>query len=83
MTNLWQHLNRLSCALSIIAVAHAPLAASEIVVHNFAAPPRGTNPFAGVIRDQAGNLYGTTGFGGSANRGVVFKVNTEGQETIL
>jgi uncharacterized repeat protein (TIGR03803 family) len=83
MTNLWQHLNWLSCALSIIAVAHAPLAASEIVVHNFAAPPRGTNPFAGVIRDQAGNLYGTTGFGGSANRGVVFKVNTEGQETIL
>jgi len=41
-------------------VAHAPLVAGEIVLHNFAAPPRGTNPFAGVTRDAAGNLYGTT-----------------------
>jgi uncharacterized repeat protein (TIGR03803 family) len=83
MTNLRQHLNWLACALAIIALAHAPLEAGDIVLHNFAAAHRGTNPFAGVIRDQAGNLYGTTGFGGSANRGVVFKVDTQGQETVL
>jgi uncharacterized repeat protein (TIGR03803 family) len=83
MTNLRQHLNWLACALATIALAHAPLEAGDIVLHNFAAPHRGTNPFAGVIRDQAGNLYGTTGFGGSANRGVVFKVDTQGQETVL
>ena len=85
MTNLRQHLHWLSaiCALAIVALAHAPLEAGDIVLHNFAAPHRGTNPFAGVIRDQAGNLYGTTGFGGIANRGVVFKVDTEGQETVL
>ncbi len=72
-----------ACALAIIAAAHAPLVAGEIVLHNFAAPPRGTNPFAGVTRDRAGNLYGTTALGGRANRGVVFKVDTEGQETVL
>jgi uncharacterized repeat protein (TIGR03803 family) len=83
MTNLRQHLDWLLCPLAIIALAHAPLVASDIVLHNFAAPPRGTNPFAGVIRDAAGNLYGTTALGGIANRGVVFKVDTEGQETIL
>jgi uncharacterized repeat protein (TIGR03803 family) len=80
---LRQHLDWLLCPLAIIALAHAPLVASDIVLHNFAAPPRGTNPFAGVIRDAAGNLYGTTALGGIANRGVVFKVDTEGQETIL
>ena len=30
------------------------------MLHNFAAPPKGANPYAGVIRDSAGNLYGTT-----------------------
>jgi uncharacterized repeat protein (TIGR03803 family) len=89
MTNQPQYLHWLSairwpaCALAVIAVTHAPLDAGDIVVHNFVAPLRGTNPFAGVTRDRAGNLYGTTGFGGTANRGVVFKVDTEGQETVL
>src|SRR5579863_3728211 len=83
MTTRRQHLNWLSCALAMIAVAHAPLVAGEIVLHNFSTPPGGTNPFAGVTRDAAGNLYGTTALGGSANRGVVFKVDTEGHETVL
>jgi uncharacterized repeat protein (TIGR03803 family) len=36
-----------------------------------------------VIRDSAGNLYGTTAYGGSANAGVVYKLDTAGQETVL
>jgi uncharacterized repeat protein (TIGR03803 family) len=36
-----------------------------------------------VIRDFAGNLYGTTYYGGGSNVGVVFKVNPAGQETVL
>jgi uncharacterized repeat protein (TIGR03803 family) len=33
----------------------------------------GANPAAGLIMDQAGNLYGTTFYGGANNRGVVFE----------
>ena len=37
---------------------------------------------AGVIRDSGGNLYGTTQYGGPADAGVVYKVDTTGQETV-
>ena len=57
--------------------------ASETVLHNFASPLRGARPYAGVIRDSAGNLYGTTQSGGAAGWGVVFKVDAAGQETVL
>ena len=36
-----------------------------------------------MISDSAGNLYGTTGAGGTAQAGVVYKLNTAGQETVL
>jgi uncharacterized repeat protein (TIGR03803 family) len=36
-----------------------------------------------VIGDSAGNLYGTTYFGGAANAGVVYQLDTSGQETVL
>jgi len=37
----------------------------------------------GVIRDSAGNLYGTTYAGGTAGFGTVFELDTAGQETVL
>jgi len=43
----------------------------------------GGNPAAGLIRDAHGSLYGTTQSGGSADRGTVFKVDTNGTETVL
>jgi len=36
-----------------------------------------------VIRDSAGNLYGTTENGGPVNAGVVYKLDATGQETVL
>jgi len=35
------------------------------VLHSFTGPPDGQNPSAGLIRDAAGDLYGTTPVGGS------------------
>src|ERR1039458_5843886 len=66
----------LACAL-----AAAPAqAATETVLHNFAAPaPKGDAPRAGGILDHAGDFYGSPVFGGTANSGVVYKVNTSGQ----
>jgi uncharacterized repeat protein (TIGR03803 family) len=43
----------------------------------------GSTPLAGVIQDASGNLYGTTYVGGANGGGVVFKVDSTGQETVL
>src|ERR1022692_3047842 len=72
-----------ACALAVIGIAPGQAPASEIVLHSFGCPPKGANPYAGVIRDSAGNLYGTAANGGAANKGVVFKLDTSGHQTVL
>ena len=74
----------LACALAVIGIAPARAQTTEIVLHSFAPhPPKGSFPFAGVIRDSAGNLYGTTGGFGTPSAGVVYKLNPNGHETVL
>jgi uncharacterized repeat protein (TIGR03803 family) len=34
----------------------------------------GANPFSGIVRDSAGNLYGTTDIGGTYGYGTIFKL---------
>ena len=55
----------------------------ETVLYSFAGGTDGANPYANVIQDRAGNLYGTTSLGGADGAGVVFKVDTRGRETVL
>ena len=43
----------------------------------------GAAPFAGLILDSKGNLYGTTFAGGLYGQGTVFKLTPTGQETVL
>lgn len=54
------------------------------VLHSFSGPD-GAHPAAAVIRDSAGNLYGTTFYGGTAacSCGTIFKVDSTGVETVL
>jgi uncharacterized repeat protein (TIGR03803 family) len=40
----------------------------------------GSTPLAGVVRDSAGNLYGTTEIGGAHNQGVVFQLSPQGKK---
>jgi uncharacterized repeat protein (TIGR03803 family) len=63
----------------------------ETVLYSFKGGSDGANPQAGVIMDRAGNLYGTTYFGGrnkicekvSNGCGTVFKLAPNGKETVL
>jgi uncharacterized repeat protein (TIGR03803 family) len=55
----------------------------ETVLHSFTGGSDGVYPYAGLYRDAAGNLYGTTENGGTANLGVVFKISKIGKETVL
>lgn len=56
---------------------------NETVLHSFAGTPDGAYPYAGLLRDNAGNLYGTTNDGGAFNSGTIFRVDTKGKETVL
>jgi uncharacterized repeat protein (TIGR03803 family) len=61
----------------------------ETILYNFAGGSAGQGPNSGLVRDSAGSLYGTTELGGDSNCGysygcgVVFKVDTTGNETVL
>lgn len=57
-------------------------AQSLTVLYNFTGSPDGAAPFADLVRDSEGNLYGTTLVGGN-NSGTVFEVSANGTETIL
>jgi uncharacterized repeat protein (TIGR03803 family) len=55
----------------------------EAVIYSFRGTPDGASPWAGLIRDNAGNLYGTTHDGGDLGQGTVFKVTANGKEIVL
>jgi uncharacterized repeat protein (TIGR03803 family) len=55
----------------------------ETVLHSFSGGLDGSYPYAGLVRDAEGNLYGTTNQGGSSGYGTVFKLDKAGNETLL
>lgn len=56
---------------------------TETVLYRFNGGKDGGNPYAEVIMDKAGNLYGTTLFGGMYNSGTVFRLAPDGTKTVL
>ncbi len=48
---------------------------TQTVLHTFAGGADGRNPVEGLVRDQAGNLYGTVPIGGAGNSGAVFELS--------
>jgi len=51
---------------------------TETTLYSFAGGTDGANPSSGVVIDAAGNLYGTTGAGGSGGSGTVFELSPSG-----
>jgi uncharacterized repeat protein (TIGR03803 family) len=66
-----------------------PTTGKETVLYSFLGGADGSGPSGKLIRDSAGNLYGTTSFGGNLfcegfGCGVVFKIDTtNNKETVL
>jgi len=58
-------------------------AGNETVLHSFAEGRDSCSPDQGLVRDNAGNLYGTTTRCGSSNKGTIFKIGSEGRFTLL
>ncbi|MGH6888087.1 MAG: choice-of-anchor tandem repeat GloVer-containing protein [Rhizomicrobium sp.] len=62
----------------------AHVSATYTVLHNFAgAPDDGAGSGAEVTLDSAGNIYGTTDYGGANTYGVIFKLAPDGTENLL
>jgi uncharacterized repeat protein (TIGR03803 family) len=83
-----------SFAISFLLLVSLFAHAGEKVLYSFQGGADGQLPLAGVVSDSAGNLYGTTKYGGSGpctsadgnGCGVIFKVSPSGQgwtETVL
>jgi len=51
---------------------------TESVIHTFSGGADGLSPYAGLIFDSTGKLYGTTPYGGSLNAGTVLVLTPSG-----
>lgn len=70
-----------ACAISTVDPAQAQ---TFTVLYTFTSTDQGWQPDAGLIADTAGNLYGTTQYGGTAGGfGTIFKLDSSGNETVL
>jgi uncharacterized repeat protein (TIGR03803 family) len=63
--------------------ANADGAWNETILYSFLGSPDGAHPYAGLIFDSVGNLYGTTEQGGSTGEGTAFQLtpNSDGSWT--
>jgi uncharacterized repeat protein (TIGR03803 family) len=61
---------------AVVEVSPQPGGWTEQVIHSFGTSRKdGTNPFASLIFDSSGNLYGTTQHGGNQLYGTVFRLS--------
>lgn len=91
---VWLHTPGIACSVSngsgivgssnVTGIGVSCSVGTARVLYSFGANATdGQEPYAGVITDSAGNVYGTTQTGGANGRGTVFKINSTGTETIL
>jgi uncharacterized repeat protein (TIGR03803 family) len=64
----------ISIVMLMLAEIVAASAPKEAVLHHFGTGTDGAAAYGRVISDAAGNLYGTTAFGGTSSAGIVFEL---------
>lgn len=81
---------RLACAVALAALlglsmVSAPWARAQTLstLHSFTGSPDGSGPAQANLLIVNGVLYGTTGGGGVDNSGTIFKLDSQGKETVL
>src|ERR1700731_2092962 len=70
-----------TCVVVVVMVLISLTTASagtEKVLADFAGPHGGLEPWAGLVADAAGNLYGVTYYGGPHGKGEVFRLQRSG-----
>jgi uncharacterized repeat protein (TIGR03803 family) len=76
-------------ALNLGTVFKVDTTGAETVLYSFLGGEDGAYPYADLVRDAEGNLYGTTLYGGGSQGcpantcGTVFKVDTAGVESVV
>lgn len=56
---------------------------TETVLYSFQNEADGSEPMSPLVRDESGNLYGTTGAGGGSGGGALFKLSPTGRLSVL
>jgi uncharacterized repeat protein (TIGR03803 family) len=59
---------------TVYELAHSKSGWTESVLYQFSGSTDGSTPSSGLIMDSAGNLYGTTAYGGASGSGTVFEL---------
>ena len=73
-----------SILMSSVITSRLAQAQTFSVLYSFQGGATGRAPVARLIDDSAGNLYGTTQYGGDINEyGLVYKLDASGKETVL
>lgn len=79
--------SRWGCALMVATLCSGLLCAirpahaqTETVLYSFGLSPDAAGPYAEIVMDKEGNVYGTTDGGGKNNYGAVFKITPSGKE---
>jgi uncharacterized repeat protein (TIGR03803 family) len=74
----------LSAVLTLLVPSLSAHAQTYTVIHSFAGKPTDASyPNGELIQDEAGNFYGTSFVGGAYGYGTVFKMDSNGNVTIL
>ncbi len=76
-------LRRPADSLDMGAVFRVSNDGTEVIFCSFAEPGADGQTPVGIALDDAGNLYGTTIYGGSVGAGTVYKIAPNGTETVL
>ena len=74
---------KIGVALALCALAVPSFGQTETVLYTFQAGTDAALPYAGLVHDSIGNLYGTTLWGGTYNDGAVFKLDRGGHERVV